>query len=301
MDKPIDKNQKVMVTGGAGFIGSHLVDALIKAGYQVTVIDDLSSGKKKYINKKAAFFQKDIGDYKAVKSHFAGIDYVFHVAARARMQPSIFDPRESFTNNVIGTFNVLLASKEAGVKRLIYSASSSAYGEPKTLPLKENMPPHPRNPYALFKYMGEGMARLFYELYGLPMVCLRYFNVYGERQPMEGEYATVIGKFLRQRQSGQPLTIIGNGKQKRDFTYVGDVVRANILAMESDQAVGQLINVGTGQNYSINQVANWVSGSKIFLPFRIAEVEEVLADNSKALKLLGWRPLTKLEDWLKNQ
>lgn len=295
------EGKKIVVTGGAGFIGSHLVDALIEAGHSVTVIDDLSSGKKKYLNKKAIFHQKDISDYDAVKNHFVGMDCVFHVAARARMQPSIFNPRESFTNNVTGTFNVLLASKEAGVKKFVYSASSSAYGEPKVLPLKENIPSHPRNPYALFKYMGEEMAHLFFELYGLPTVCLRYFNVYGERQSMDGEYATVVGKFLRQRDSHQPLTIVGNGKQKRDFTFVGDVARANILAMSSEQAVGQLINVGTGKNYSINRIADMIGGPRFFLPPRIAEVEEVLADNSQAKKLLGWRPLTKLEDWIKNQ
>src|SRR3989338_1700878 len=162
---------KLLVTGGAGFIGSNLVDELVREGHQVLIIDNLSLGKKEYLNPKAKFYKKDIRDYKSIKPIFKGVDGVFHLAAQPRIQPSIINPAYSFDNNVLGTFNVMLAAKENKVKKFVYSASSSAYGDQKTLPLRENMEPHPKNPYALFKYMGEEMSRLFQQLYGLPTVC----------------------------------------------------------------------------------------------------------------------------------
>ena len=193
----------------------------------------------------------------------------------------------------------MLAAKENGVKKVIYSASSSAYGDQKKLPLKENMAAHPKNPYALFKYMGEEMSGLFHSLFGLPVVCLRYFNVYGERQSTEGAYATVIGIFLKQKKAGKPLTIVGNGKQMRDFTYVGDVAKANIAAMRSSKAVGHLINIGSGRNYSVNEVAKMIDEKHIFIPPRPGESKVTLADISKAKKFLGWKPRVSLEKWLK--
>ena len=281
---------KLLITGGAGFIGSNLVDELIKLGHQVFVIDNLSLGKKEFINPRAKFYKKDIRDYKSIRSLFKGIDCVFHLAAQPRIQPSIIDPATSYDNNVLGTFNVLLAAKENKVKKFIYSASSSAYGDQKTLPLTEAMTPGPKNPYALFKYMGEEMCHLFHSLYGLPTVCLRYFNVYGERQSTKGAYATVIGIFLNQKNVGKPLTIVGDGDQRRDFTYVKDVARANISAMKSKGAVGHVINIGSGQNYTVNQVAKMIDPNHVYIPFRPGEAKVTLADISKANKLLGWQP-----------
>ena len=289
---------RLLVTGGAGFIGSNLVDELAKLNHQVFVIDNLSFGRKEYLNPKAKFYKKDIRDYKSITPLFKRIDCVFHLAALARIQPSIKNPKESFENNVLGTFNVLLAAREHKVKKFVYSASSSAYGDQKSTPLKEDMRPDLKNPYALFKYNGEELCELFYKLYGLPTVCLRYFNVYGERQAIEGAYATVIGIFLNQKKFGQALTIVGDGEQRRDFTYVKDVAKANILAMKSKKAVGQLINIGSGKNYSMNQVAAIISKNSKFIPYRLGESRVTLADTSKAKNILGWKSTTNLRDWL---
>jgi len=289
---------KLVVTGGAGFIGSNLVDELVKLGHQVLIIDNLSTGKKKFINPKAKFYKKDIRDYKSIEPLFKGVDCIFHLAAQPRIQPSIVNPAESFANNVLGTFNVLLAARDSKVKKFIYSASSSAYGDQKSMPLKEEMIPNPKNPYALFKYNGEEMCGLFHKLYGLPTVCLRYFNVYGERQSDKGAYCTVIGIFLRQKKANHPLTIVGNGSQRRDFTYVGDIVRANILAMKSKKAIGHLINIGSGQNHSVNEVAKMVDPKHVFIPPRPGETQVTLADISKAKHILGWKPKVTLNSWL---
>ncbi|MDX1372436.1 MAG: NAD-dependent epimerase/dehydratase family protein [Nitrososphaeraceae archaeon] len=292
---------KILVTGGAGFIGSNLVDELIKLKHKVIIIDNLSLGKKEYINPKAKFYKKDIRDFKSIRPLFKGVDYVFHLAAQPRIQPSIINPAESFDHNVVGNFNIFLAARDAKVKKVIYSASSSAYGDQKKMPLTEDMPVHPKNPYALFKYMGEEIGMLFHELYELPVVALRYFNVYGERQSTTGAYATVIGIFLNQRDKGKPLTIVGDGKQKRDFTYVKDIVRANILAMRSKKAVGHVINIGSGVNYSVNQVAKMISSRGKFIPPRPGEARKTLANIKKAKKLLNWEPKYNLGDWLKKQ
>lgn len=290
---------KLLVTGGAGFIGSNLVDELVCLGHQVLVIDNLSLGRKEHLNPKAKFYKKDIRNYKSIKPIFKGVDCVFHLAAQPRIQPSIINPADSFDNNVLGTFNVLLAARDNKVPKLVYSASSSAYGDQKTLPLTEELIANVKNPYALFKYMGEEMCHLFYQLYGLPTVCLRYFNVYGERQSVEGAYSTVIGIFLRQKKQGKSLTIVGDGNQRRDFTYVKDIVRANILAMKSKKTIGHLINIGSGQNYSVNQVAKMIDSKHVYIPPRLGETKITLADISKARKLLGWKPKVMLEDWLK--
>ena len=292
---------KLLVTGGAGFIGSHIVDELVRQKHRVLVIDNLSLGKKEHINSKAQFYKKDIRDFRSIKPLFKGADCVFHLAAQPRIQPSIINPADSFDNNVLGTFNVLLAARDNKVKKLVYSASSSAYGDQKSLPLKEDMIAKCKNPYALFKYMGEEMCHLFHQLYSLPVVCLRYFNVYGERQSIEGTYATVIGIFLKQRRQKRSLTIVGDGNQRRDFTYVKDVVRANILAMKSKRAVGHLINIGSGRNHSVNEVARMIDPKHVYIPPRLGETKVTLADISKARKLLGWKPEVMLEDWLSRQ
>ncbi|MGD0976818.1 MAG: SDR family oxidoreductase [Minisyncoccia bacterium] len=300
------KEMKVLVTGGAGFIGSNLVDALIAEGHQVTVIDNLFTGKKSQVNRKAKFVRADICEPKKIKPYFKNIDWVFHLAAIARIQPSIKDPVPTIYNNIIGTLNVLLAARDAKVKRVIYSASSSSYGDQQTLPLHEKMSPRFKSPYSLSKYVGEELCRLFSNLYGLKTVSLRYFNVYGSRQLLTGAYATVIGIFLDQIRAGKSLTIVGDGKGERDFTHINDIVRANILAAKSDKiGQGELINIGTGKNYSVNKVAEMILGlskkptGAVNIPARPGETRRTLADNSKARELLGWKPTISLEEGLK--
>jgi UDP-glucose 4-epimerase len=290
------KKEKIIVTGGAGFIGSNLADALVKEGYRVHIIDNLSGGKKENINPKATFHLKDLTNLKAIKPIFPGAKYVFHLAALPRVQFSIEQPAKTNKANVEGTLNVLIASHEASVKRVIYSASSSAYGDQKKMPLRENMPAHPKSPYGLHKYLGELYCKLWSEVYGLPTVSLRYFNVYGPRNNPEGAYALVIAKFLRQRLAGEPMTITGDGKQTRDFTNVKDIVKANLLAMKSQKVGrGEVINIGAGRNQSINRIAKLIGGPTIHIAPRF-EPRDTLADNSLARKLLDWKPQVSIEE-----
>src|SRR3990172_555423 len=262
--------KKCLVTGGAGFIGSNLVDALIERGNEVIIIDNLSTGKKENINHKAKFILADIRNLEEIKPHFAGADYVFHLAALARVQPSIADPKTYNEVNVSGTLNVLIAAKDAGVKKVVYSASSSAYGDQTKMPLTEDMPAHPLSPYGLQKYIGELYCWMFWDVYKFQIVCTRYFNVYGNRQSLEGAYAPVIGIFARQKLAGEPLSIVGDGEQGRDYTNVSDVVRANILASESDKAFkGESINIGRGQSFSVKEVVAMIGGPVINLPARL--------------------------------
>ncbi|HRH30749.1 MAG TPA: SDR family oxidoreductase [Candidatus Paceibacterota bacterium] len=289
---------KCLVTGGAGFIGSNLVDSLIERGDEVVIIDNLSNGKKENINPKAKFIQADIRNINEIKDYFEGIDYVFHLAALASVQPSIEDPVGYNEVNTNGTLNVLLCAKNAGVKKIVYSASSAAYGDQKVMPLAETMPAHPISPYGLQKYVGELYCRMFSDVYGLPTVSLRYFNVYGERQPIQGAYTSVLGIFTRQRLNNESLTIVGDGEQKRDYTNVVDVVQANILAAENDNVRnGEVINIGRGNSYSVNEVADMFSGPKIYLPERL-EPKDSLADNTLAKNLLGWTPSIDLPKWI---
>lgn len=329
MIKNNQKSNKVLVTGGAGFIGSNLVNALISEGYQVIVMDNLTTGKKSQVNKKAKFIKVDIRNLKKLKPYFKDVNWVFHLAARARIQPSIKNPSSTFDHNITGTLNILLAARDAGVKRVIYSASSSSYGDQDTLPLHEEMSPHFKNPYSLSKYVGEELCRLFSNLYGLETVSLRYFNVYGPRQLLTGAYATVVGIFLKQMRSNKPLTIVGDGNIQRDFTHVSDVVKANMLAARSSNVgKGEVINIGTGHNYSINEVAAMILSldnkptvpqarvvggndryqtvlasaltdkKAVYIPARPGETRRTLANNSKARDLLGWKPLVSLEEGL---
>ena len=286
---------KLLVTGGAGFIGSNLVDELVLLGHKVLVVDNLSGGKRKNVNPKAKFYFADITNIKQIKPIFRGVDYVFHLAAMPRVQFSIEHPLESDMVNVRGTLNVLVASVNAGVKKVIYSASSSAYGDQKLMPLKENFLANPKSPYGRQKHIGELYCKTWSEVYGLPTVCLRYFNVYGHRQNHEGAYALVIAKFIKQKLSGQSMTITGDGKQTRDFTNVKDVVRANILAMRSEKVGrGEVINIGAGKNQSILRVAKLIGGPIKFVSARF-EPRHSLADNKLAYKLLGWRPSINIE------
>lgn len=290
------KNEKVVVTGGAGFIGSNLVDALIEKGYEVHVIDNLSAGKRENLHSKVVFHEKDIRYLEDIHSIMDGAKYVFHLAAVPRVQFSIEHPIETNEVNVEGTLNVLQAAHEAGVKKVVFSASSSAYGDQDIMPLRENMSANPKSPYGLHKYIGELYSRLWSEIYGLPTVSLRYFNVYGPRLDPSGAYALVIGLFLRLRKEGKPLTITGDGTQTRDFTHVRDVVRANILAAESDAVgKGEVINIGAGKNHTINELAELMGGPVEHIAPRL-EPHDTLADNSLAKKLLDWEPTVNFED-----
>jgi len=289
---------KAIVTGGAGFIGSHITDALIQEGYEVHVIDDLSTGKKENINPKAVFHQASICDFNAIAPVFRGAGYVFHAAANARIQPSIIDPRSSNESNITGTLNVLVASRDAKVKKVIYSASSSAYGTQKRMPLHEDMTPNPQSPYAIQKLVGEMYCKNFSSLYGLSTVSLRYFNVYGPRQLADGAYATVIGIFFRERSAGRPMPIVRDGRiKRRDFTHVMDIVAGNMRAMKNKKVGnGEIVNLGTHSNYSVVEVARLIGGPVLFIPKRLGEAKETLADNSRARRLLGWKPKVAFED-----
>ena len=293
---------KSLVTGGAGFIGSNLVDHLLSLGHEVVVIDNEYSDAHDqfYWNDKAQNYKYDIRDYENTRHLYSGVDYVFHIAAEARIQPAILNPIEAVSINSIGTVTVLQCSREAGVKRVMYSSTSSAYGMNET-PNIETQPDDCLNPYSVSKVNGEKLCKMYTSLYGLQTVCFRYFNVYGERQPLRGQYAPVIGIFLRQRASGEPLTIIGDGNQRRDFTYVGDVVNANIMVAISNpdsEAFGQVYNVGTGTNYSINQIARMFDHPTVNIPPRVGESRITLANNKKLYNTFGWRPTMKLEDWI---
>ncbi len=289
-------NKKIIVTGGAGFIGSNLVDVLIDRGFEVYVIDNLAGGKKENVNRKAILHIADITDLKEISPIFKNVQYVFHCAALPRVQYSIEFPSETHNANVTGTLNVLIAAHKAKAKRVIYSASSSAYGDQDRMPLAEDMPARPKSPYGLQKHIGELYCRVWSEVYGLPTVSLRYFNVYGPRNSAEGAYALVIAKFIRQRLNNEPMTITGNGEQTRDFTNVRDVVRANILAMESSKVgKGEVINIGAGRNQAINTIAKLIGGPIAYIPARL-EPKNTLADNSRAQKLLDWKPTVRIEE-----
>ncbi len=292
--------KKVVVTGGAGFIGSHIVDKLVKQGIEVHIFDDLSMGSKDNINPNAHFHKIDISTMgpRTLAKFMVGVDTVFHVASRTRVQPSIKNPSLYHRVNVTGTLNMLVASVKVGVKRFVYSASSSAYGESDTMPLVETMPTNPMSPYGLSKLMGEEYCKLFNTQYGLETVNLRYFNVYGERQNLDGGYCLVVGIFAKQMMRGEHMTIVGDGEQRRDFTYVGDVVNANLAAATSDKVgKGEVINVGNGDNRSVNQIAALFGGKRMTIQERI-EPKETLADISKAKELLNWEPTQIIEDWM---
>jgi len=293
---------KYVVTGGAGFIGSNLVDELVKNGHDIHIIDNFSSGKQENCNSKAEVHFFDISEFKNLKQMsevLNGCDAVFHCAASARVQPSIADPINYEKNNTIGLINILKTAVDLNVRRFVYSASSSAYGLTDKLPSYENDPVNPISPYAAQKYYGEITCRMFSEVYNIETVSLRYFNVFGERQNLGGDYATVIGIFLNQLSKNIPLTVNGDGKQRRDFTYVGDVVNANILACNSPNVgKGEIINIGSGKNISIYTVAKMLSNSIEFKK-TLKEPFANLASIEKAKKLLDWEPQTSLESWIK--
>jgi UDP-glucose 4-epimerase len=294
---------KSLVTGGAGFIGSHIVDKLIELGHEVVVIDNESSESNEefYWNVKAKNYKYDVRDYENTRSLYDGVDYVFHAAAEARIQPAILNPIEAVSINCVGTATVLQCAREAGVQKVMYSSTGYGFNQP---PNHENQPDDCLNPYSVSKVAGEKLCKMYTKLFGLKTIVFRYFNVYGERSPMRGQYAPVIGIFLRQRKDGEPLTIVGDGEQRRDFTHVSDVVQANILAATKDvdeQFYGGTYNVGNGENYSINQIANAISDNQINIPPRIGEARTTLANNGKLRTIFGWRSQVNLMDWIKNQ
>jgi len=288
---------KCLVTGGAGFIGSNLVDKLINRGDEVIIIDNLSTGKKENINPKADFRELDLCNLDDIKPVFINVDFVFHEAALARVQPSIEDPIKYNNNNVNSLLNVLVSACDAKVKKVIYASSSSIYGDQKKMPLTEDLPGDPISPYGLQKYIGEQYCRVFSYVYKLPTVCLRYFNVYGSRMATDGAYASVISIFGQQRKNGQPMTIAGDGTNLRTYTYVKDIVRANILAAESDVDDGRGINTGQSTEYDVNQIAEMIGGSTTNISARI-EPKRNLCSNDLAKKLLDWEPVMDLPEWM---
>jgi UDP-glucose 4-epimerase len=319
VSKPVGSG--IVVFGGAGFIGSHIVDEAMTQGSNVTVFDNLSEGKMENIirwrgHPNFTFVKGDIRDFEQVRRTCDMKFGVFHLAACSRIQPSIKDPLMAFTQNYIGTANVLEACRQGGVSRVVYSASSSAYGRKSddycvddrtelekelgmAAPpgLDEMCPTECLNPYSLSKKGGEELCDLYNQFYGLSTCALRYFNVYGPRHQESGDYATVIAIFRKQRRHGRPLTIVGDGTQRRDFTFVGDVVRANMMALYNRDAVG-IYNVGAGQNYSINELAAKIGGDIEYIPPRLGEANVTLANCDKAKSVLGWTPSVTLDQGL---
>ena len=292
---------KCLVIGGAGVIGSNLVDRLIQDEHEVQVWDNLSTGKRNNINPLANFINCDITksyDARKVQMDNFKPDVVFHLAAMARVQPSIENPIEYHDANVNGMLNVLNMCVECGVKKFVFSSSSSVYGDAEQVPTTEECKLNPISPYALHKLIGEQYCRLYSKLYGIETVSLRYFNVYGERQLLEGAYCLVMGIFTQQRLEGKPMTINGDGEQRRDFTYVGDVVEANVkVATMKANFNGDVFNIGNGDNRSVNEIADMIGGDRIHRD-PVIEPKETLANNSKARFLLDWKPTTEIEDWI---
>jgi UDP-glucose 4-epimerase len=305
---------KVIVTGGAGFIGSNIVDTLIDMGNEVIVIDNESAicHESFYWNDKAHNYKFDICDYENIRPLFDCVEFVFHLAAEARIQPSLLNPLLTVKTNSLGTSTILQCSREAGVKRVIYSSTSSSYGRRHSSLLEKGQTGYTEDleedcltPYSVSKVNGEKMCKLYSSLFNLDTVTLRYFNVYGRREPTRGQYAPVIGLFLRQVNEGKPMTIVGDGEQRRDFTNIADVVEANIMCMEySGTFNGEIYNVGTGRNYSINELADFIGGGKYkveFIPERKGESRVTLANCDKIKRKIGWFPKRFLEEYIKGK
>lgn len=291
-----------IVTGGAGFIGSHIVDKLLELGHEVIVIDNESAivHEKFYWNDKTQNHKLDISDYQAIRPLFDGVDYVFHCAAESRIQPAIENPLLAVRTNVLGTATILQCAREAKVKKVMYSSTSSGYGLKNEPPLDETMPDDCLNPYSVSKVSGEKLCKMYNDLFGLKTIVFRYFNVYGPREPLKGSYAPIVGLFLRQHKAGEILTIVPDGTQRRDFTHVFDVVNANILAMQVDDHnhYGEVFNVGTGINHSILELAALISDKTKMIEPRIGEAYITLANNDKISTVLGWKPTKKIEDYI---
>ena len=292
-----------LVTGAAGFIGSNLVDYLIDQGHSVVCVDNESANNDNFhwagraINVKA-----DITDYNSMKNLFTGVDYVFHLAAESRLQSAIQNPIQAVEKNCVGTTVMLQCAREVGIKRFVYSSTSSGYGN-NPYPNVETQPDDCLNPYSASKVAGEKFCKMYTDLYGLETVVLRYFNVFGQRSPRRGQYAPVIGIFQRQNEDGSPLTIVGDGSQRRDFVHVDDVARANYLAsmVPLNGHEGEVFNVGTGSAYSIQQIADAISDNQVYIDKRTGEMETTFADITKIGEVIGWKPEVDVLDWIHGQ
>ena len=291
---------RYLVTGGAGFIGSHMVDRLLCDGHNVRVIDNLSTGRLQNLahhknNKNLEFIRKDISELSVIKDHFRGIDIVIHMAALADIVPSIVNPGQYYKANVLGTFSVVEAARLTGVKKVVYAASSSCYGVPDNYPTSETARIRSQYPYALTKYLGEQTLLHWSQVYGLPIISLRLFNVYGPRSRTSGTYGAVFGVFLAQKLAGKPFTVVGDGEQRRDFIYVSDVVEAFYQAANSE-VKNEVFNVGSGRPQNINKLVDLLGGQKIRIPKRPGEPDCTHADISKIESLLDWQPRVSFEE-----
>lgn len=303
-----DKKEKIVVTGGAGFIGSNIVEKLVRQGHTVTVIDDLSDGRMENLNgfaDKVKFVKGSITDLGMLKKEFAGAKYVIHQAAMASVPRSVKNPTRTNEVNIGGTLNVFIAAKDVGVKRVVYASSSSVYGDSEVLPKTESMALKPLSPYAAHKMMGEIYGNLCAKLYGLETVGLRYFNVFGPRQNPNSEYAAVIPIFIKKISKGEAPTIFGDGETTRDFTYIDNVVKANILACLAPNAPGNIFNIASGERISLNDLVTKISDilskkiKPVYSGFREGDIKHSLADISKARSLLGYKVETDFETGLK--
>jgi|TARA_A100001515_G_scaffold131354_1_gene119099 UDP-glucose 4-epimerase len=296
---------KSLVTGGAGFIGSNLIDTLLGIGHTVVCVDNESSDAhdKPYWNNDSINIRGDIRDYNLMSSAMKGVDFVFHLAAEARIQPSIENPINAVSINDLGTATVLQCARENQVKKVMFSSTSAAYGRNDS-PNVETQYPDPLNPYSVTKLNGENLCKMYTQLFGLRTVIFRYFNVYGPRQPVRGQYAPVLGIFKRQKDAGEELTIVGDGNQRRDFVHVEDVARANVMAALGDpsgEVYGEVYNVGTGQNFSVNEIAEMFQHPKTYIAPRPGEARVSLANNQKIRNTFGWSPTHDLEKWVDSQ
>ena len=295
-----DKNMIAVVTGGCGFIGSHITDRLIALGHQVRVIDNFTTGRPQNLEhqkncKNLTIYQKDIRNKEEIAPVFQGADYVFHMAALADIVPSIQQPWEYYSSNVLGTYNVAECARHAGVKKLVYAASSSCYGIADEVPTKETAKIQPQYPYALTKRLGEETVLHWGQVYGLPVITLRLFNVYGTRSRTSGTYGAVFGVFLAQKLAGKPFTVVGTGEQTRDFTYVTDVADAFYTAAVSD-LTNETFNVGSGGTYSVNRLCELLGGEIVHIPKRPGEPDCTFADTQKIEQALGWKAKISLEE-----
>jgi len=288
-----------IVTGAAGFIGSHLVDALLADGHNVIGVDDLSTGREKNLSQASTNpqFRLVLGDIREVDRQALrceSTDWFFHLAGRADLVPSIVNPEDYFQVNVEGTFRALQLARELGVRRFLYTASSTCYGIPDVYPTPETAPCNPEHPYALTKFLGEQMAMHWNRVYQLPVLSLRLFNVYGPRSRTTGAYGAVFGVFLRQKLAGVPFTVVGDGSQTRDFTFVSDVASAFLAAAHSEIS-GEIFNIGSGQTYAVNRLVGLLGGEKSYIPRRPGEPDCTFADISKVNRMTGWTPSVPLE------
>jgi len=296
------KGSRSVVTGGAGFIGSNLVDHLVRIGHKVIVLDNFVSGKKANLahhkKKDVKIIRVDISKSKNLDKYFKKVDYVFHLAGLAEIIPSIKNPKKYFNTNVLGTLKVVEAAKRAGVKKLIYAASSSCYGSPKNLPTSEKEKIDIKHPYGLTKFLGEQLVLKYATNFNMPNISFRFFNVYGPRLNMSGQYSAVFGNFLKQKKNNKPLTIAGDGNQTRDFIHVDDLTNAFIKVAKS-RLVNKIYNLGSGKEISINKIANLFGGKKTFIPKRPREPKRSLANISKIKKDINWKPTITIQEGIK--